>query len=128
VFPWHVKIAAAIHGHGKPAILHSCGNAAEIMADVIDDMKYDGKHSFEDAIEPVEDAYRRHARRIALLGGIDVDFICRSAPDAVHRRARAMLELTAGQGGYGLGTGNSVPEYVPTEGYCAMIWAALEAR
>ncbi|OGV74610.1 MAG: hypothetical protein A3K19_05880 [Lentisphaerae bacterium RIFOXYB12_FULL_65_16] len=128
VFPWHVKIVQAIHHHGKPAILHSCGNAAEIMQDITDAMEYDGKHSFEDAIEPVEDAYRKYGRRIALLGGIDVDFVCRASPDEVYRRSKAMLDLTAAAGSYALGTGNSVPEYVPTGSYCAMIWAALEAR
>jgi uroporphyrinogen decarboxylase len=29
-------------------------------------------------------------------------------------------------GGYALGTGNSVPDYVPDEGYFAMTRAALE--
>jgi uroporphyrinogen decarboxylase len=37
VFPWHRRIVAAAHAAGRPAILHSCGNAAEIMDDVIDD-------------------------------------------------------------------------------------------
>ena len=39
-----------------------------------------------------------------------------------------MLERTAGRGGYALGTGNSVPDYVPDENYFAMIRAALEVR
>ncbi|MFA4945176.1 MAG: uroporphyrinogen decarboxylase family protein [Lentisphaeria bacterium] len=128
VFPWHKRIAAAVHAAGKPVVLHSCGNAAEIWPDIIDDIQFDGKHSYEDAIEPVEAAYERHGRRIAILGGMDLDFVVRSTPEAVHRRARAMLERSAAQGGYALGTGNSVPEYVPQENYAAMVWAALEAR
>jgi uroporphyrinogen decarboxylase len=39
-----------------------------------------------------------------------------------------MLEISANRGGYGLGTGNSVPEYVPQENYFAMISAAIDAR
>jgi uroporphyrinogen decarboxylase len=35
-----------------------------------------------------------------------------------------MLERASGRGGYGLGTGNSVPEYIPREAYFAMISAA----
>ncbi len=128
VFPWHTKISAAIHAAGKPAILHSCGNAAEIWGDIIDGMRYDGKHSYEDNIEPVEDAYEKYAGRVALLGGLDVDFVIRSEPDAVYRRARAMLERSAARGCYALGTGNSVPNYVPDENYAAMVWAAIEAR
>jgi uroporphyrinogen decarboxylase len=93
---------------------------------VIDDMGYDARHSYEDNILPVEEAYERYHNRIAILGGIDVDFVCRSNPDAVYARSKAMLERSARRGAYALGTGNSVPDYVPDEGYFAMIRAALE--
>ena len=128
VFPWHRKIVETIHAHGRPAILHSCGNPSEILDDVIDDMKFDGRHSFEDAIQPVEEAYTECHQRIALLGGIDVDFVCRHTPDQVYARSKRMLEIAAGDGSYALGTGNSVPDYVPDENYCAMAWAAVETR
>ena len=128
VFPWHQRIAAAVHAAGKPVVLHSCGNAAEIWADIIADLKFDGKHSYEDTIAPVEQEYDRYGGRIAILGGMDLDFVVRSTPEAVYRRARAMLERAAVKGAYALGTGNSVPEYVPSENYAAMTWAALETR
>lgn len=121
VFPWHKRIVETIHTAGRPAILHSCGQAEEIMNDIIADMRYDAKHSFEDAIMPVEQAYLKWGRKIAILGGIDLDFICRSSPAAIQRRARAMLELASQNGGYALGTGNSVPEYVDDEKYFALI-------
>jgi uroporphyrinogen decarboxylase len=128
VFPWHKMIVEEAHKQGKPAILHSCGNLREVMDDVIDYMKFDGKHSFEDSIEPVEVAYKKYGSRIAILGGIDVDFVARSKPEAIYKRAKAMLELSQKYGSYALGTGNSVPEYVPKENYFAMIEAAIEER
>lgn len=128
VFPWHKQIVEAAHEAGKPAILHSCGNLRSVMDDVIDQIQYDGKHSFEDTIQPVEQAYEEYGKRIAILGGMDLDFICRSAPDEVHARARAMLERTESRGGYALGSGNSIPSYVPQEGYFALISAALGGR
>ena len=121
IFPWHKKKVETIHAAGKPAILHSCGCLEKVMNDIIDDMKYDAKHSFEDAIEPVEEAYERWGGRIAILGGIDVDFVCTSTAEKIKKRAAAMLERTAGRGGYALGTGNSVPEYVPEENFLALI-------
>jgi uroporphyrinogen decarboxylase len=57
-----------------------------------------------------------------------VDFVCRSTPAEVHARSRAMLERAGARGGYALGTGNSVPEYVPLEKYFAMISAANRER
>lgn len=128
VFPWHKKIVEAIHAAGKPAILHSCGKLDEVMDDIIDDMKYDAKHSFEDVIMPVEKAYELWGGRIAILGGIDVDFICRSKPQQIRKRCKAMLAKTEKKGGYALGTGNSVPEYVPYNNYLAMIDCVLEMR
>jgi uroporphyrinogen decarboxylase len=126
VFPWHERIVAAAHEAHRPAILHSCGNLAHVMDDVIDVMKFDGKHSYEDSILPVEQAYEQWGSRIAILGGIDVDFVIRSPRTEVYARSRSMLEKA--RTGYALGTGNSVPEYVPTDQYFAMIEAALTDR
>jgi len=126
VFPWHKRIVQAIHAGGKPAILHSCGHFERIIEDVIVEMGYDARHSYEDGILPVETSYERYGRRIAHLGGIDVDFVCRQPPEAVTRRSLAMLERSRQHGGYALGTGNSVPDYVPDSGYFAMLQALQE--
>jgi uroporphyrinogen decarboxylase len=121
VFPWHKKIVAAGHKHDKPVILHSCGYRGDIMDDIIEDMAYDAVHSFEDAIRPIEEEYAEYKGRIALLGGLDLHFICTSTAEAIQSRGRKMLELAAAHGGFALGTGNSVPEYVPVESYLAMV-------
>jgi uroporphyrinogen decarboxylase len=126
VFPWHRRIVQAIHKANKPAILHSCGQIESLYDDIIDDLKYDAKHSFEDKILPVEEAYLRWGQRIAILGGIDLDFVSRSRPAQVRERSVNMLELSVDRGGYALGTGNSVPDYVPHENYFAMLSAATD--
>lgn len=123
VIPWHKKIVATIHAGGKPAILHSCGNLDPVMDDIIQVIKYDAKHSYEDKILPVEQAYEKWGDRIAILGGIDVDFLCRSTPEEIYNRSIAMLERTSQRGGYALGSGNSIPYYVPHKNYLAMIAA-----
>lgn len=124
VFPWHQRIVAAAHAGGKPAILHSCGNLVAVFDDIIEEMRYDGKHSYEDAIVPVEEAYDRWGGRIGIIGGIDVDFLARSTPAAIYDRAKALLARSAERGGYALGSGNSIPDYIPLENYYAMIRAA----
>jgi uroporphyrinogen decarboxylase len=124
VFPWYRQIVHEIHAAGKPAILHSCGNLETVMPDIIDILLFDGKHSFQDQIMPIEQVYQLYSSRIAILGGIDVDFMCRQTPEAIYRRSRNMLQLSERKGSYALGTGNSVPEYLPTEHYFAMLRAA----
>lgn len=128
VFPWHERIVEVIHAHDKPVILHSCGNLEAVMDDIIDGMRYDAKHSFEDKICPLEEAYEKWGSRIAILGGIDLDFVCRSTPDKITARAQAMLDRTADRGGYGLGSGNSIPYYVPDDNYFALIEPAIAGR
>ena len=128
VFPWHTRIVEVAHGAGRPAILHSCGNRREIWDDIIEGMRYDAVHSYEDTIQPVEEAYETFGRRVAILGGIDVDFVIREAPQRVYERSAAMLERAAERGSYALGTGNSVPAYVPDEHYFALIRACHDAR
>ena len=128
VFPWYKQIVEISHAAGKPVILHSCGYFDNILEDIIEDMKFDGRHSYEDNIVPVEEAYELYHDRLAVLGGIDVNFICDNPPEEIFRRSRAMLDRTEGRGGFALGTGNSVPEYVPDEKFFALIRAALESR
>lgn len=125
VFPSHRRMVEIAHVAGKPILLHSCGQLVEVMEDVIEGMGYDAKHSFEDVILPVEDVYERWGERIAILGGIDVDMLCSASEDQITRRSRAMVERTADRGGYALGSGNSIPEYVPQEAYFAMTRAVL---
>ncbi len=126
VIPWHQKIVEAIHAKGKPAIMHSCGNLKEVMDDIIDVIEFDGKHSFEDGITPVEEAIYLWGSRIAIIGGIDMDYLASSKPEDIYRRAKALLEKTKSAGGYALGSGNSIPDFIPDDNFFAMTRAALE--
>ncbi len=124
VIPWHRKIVETVHEAGRPVLLHSCGNLKTLIDDIVD-VGFDAKHSYEDNIFPIEDAYEAWHDRIALLGGIDVDFIVRKPADEVKSRVAAMLERTKDRGGWAVGTGNSVPEYIPIPQYLAMVETAI---
>lgn len=121
VFPWWKRIAERIHHHGRPVLLHSCGNLETVMEDIIEDVKIDAKHSFEDTFLPVTEAKRRYGDRIALLGGIDVDFLCRASEEQVREYVRRVIDVCGPGGGYALGTGNSVANYIPVRNYLAML-------
>jgi uroporphyrinogen decarboxylase len=87
------------------------------------------KHSNEDCIAAYEQWIERYGDRIGLLGGIDLDILCVKTPDEVYdivlERGTKYRRLTRG---YALGSGNSIPDYVPVEGYLAMIEAARKIR
>ncbi|MBN2323440.1 MAG: uroporphyrinogen-III decarboxylase-like protein [Spirochaetes bacterium] len=121
VLPWHKACADVAHDHGKPFLIHNCGNIEAIMEDLIEDVRIDGKQSFEDAIMPVTDAYRKYGGRISILGGIDVDFLCRADEAAIRRRVHDTLDVCMEGTGYCLGTGNTVANYMPADNYLAML-------
>lgn len=121
IFPWHRRIAEAVHAAGKPYLLHSCGNIDAVMEDLIEYVGIDARHSFEDVIEPVTSVKRRYGDRIAIIGGVDVDFISRHNEQEVRRYVRRILEECTPGGGYAVGTGNSVTNYIPIPNYVAML-------
>ena len=121
VLPGHKLMSEMSHAAGRPYLLHSCGKLTEIIDDLIDTVKIDAKHSFEDTIEDVRQVKRSYGQRVALLGGIDVDFLCRSEEAAIRKRVRETLDICMSGGGYCLGTGNSVANYIPLDNYLTMV-------
>lgn len=126
IFPWHKRISELAHRYCKPTILHSCGYFKDIIDDIVDDMGFSARHSYQDNIMPVEEAYETYNNRIAILGGIDIDFLYHETPENITTRCRKMLERTAERGGYALGSGNSIPYSLPFENYMAMLRAVKE--
>jgi uroporphyrinogen decarboxylase len=121
VLDGHRQLAEMAHRAGRPYMLHSCGNLSVLMDDLVNNVKIDAKHSFEDTIEDVREVKHTYGKKVALLGGIDVDFLCRSDPAAIRRRVRETLDVCQDGGGYCLGSGNSVANYIPLDNYLAMV-------
>ncbi len=121
VFPRQRRFAEIAHAHGMPFLLHACGDLRVVMDDLIEDVGIDGKHSFEDTYLSVQEGKRLYGDRISILGGVDMDFLVRSSEDDVRAYTRRVLEACMPGGGYALGTGNSVANYVPVRNYLAML-------
>jgi uroporphyrinogen decarboxylase len=125
VFPWYRRIVAAVHQAQKPFVLHSCGQLAAVMEDIIA-AGVDAKHSFEDVITPVTEAKAIWGERIALLGGMDVHFLCMADEAAITERTKRTLDICTRHGGYAMGSGNTIANYVPVKHYLAMVEATRE--
>jgi uroporphyrinogen decarboxylase len=121
IFPWHRICAEIAHNSNRPYLIHSCGKLDEIMPDLINNVKIDAKHSFEDTILPVTEAFARYSDKIAILGGIDMDFLCRKDEESIRKRVRKTLEICMQKKGYCLGTGNTVANYIPLDNYLTML-------
>jgi uroporphyrinogen decarboxylase len=128
ILPQYKRVIDIVHGSGNKFLLHSCGNIFNIMDDIIA-LDIDAKHSNEDEIAPFEKWIELYGDKIGLFGGIDVNILTLNNYDEVFKyvlekgtKYRGMMN------GYGLGSGNSIPEYIPVEGFQAMIDAVAAIR
>jgi len=121
VLPWHKKMANLAHRNDLLYFLHTCGAKEPIIEDLIEDVEVDAIHSFEDQIEPVTTFYEEYGNRIGVLGGIDMDKLARLPESELREYVRSVLEKCNSSGGYALGSGNSVSDYIPMENYLVML-------
>ncbi len=128
VVPQYTRIVSVVHGADHPYLLHSCGCIFDIMEALID-TGVDAKHSNEDVIAPYDRWIEQYGSRIGLFGGIDTDHLCRMAPDDIHEFVLENgIRFRETAAGFALGSGNSIPDYVPVDGYLAMVRAARDIR
>lgn len=120
VFPWHKKYVEQAHKRDMIYILHCCGNLTQTIDDLIDDVKIDALHSFEDAIRPIGKFIKQYGDRIGCLGGIDVDKLCRYSEPELRKYVQDTLAQCM-PGPFALGSGNSVANYVPVDNYLIMM-------
>lgn len=126
VFPWHKRLVEFAHAHDRYVMLHACGNLREVMDDLLDDVGIDAKHSYEDVIQPVAEFKAQYGSRVAVLGGIDVHVLASGTVDEVKAYTRRVIEQCAPGGGWALGSGNSVANYIPVENFLAMLEVGRE--
>jgi hypothetical protein len=128
ILPQYRRVIDIVHGGGKRFLLHSCGNIFSVMEDLIT-AGIDAKHSNEDQIAPFMEWIERYGGRIGLFGGIDVNVLCLKSPEEIFGMVKEQAALFRTRArGYALGSGNSIPKYVPVENYLAMVRACQELR
>jgi uroporphyrinogen-III decarboxylase len=123
LYEHHIDLPFISKAAGRPMGLQGSKEADYIALGI------DAKHSNEDQIAPFEKWIDLYNDRIGLFGGIDVNTLCLNGYDDVYRE---VLEKGARYRrkarGYGIGSGNSIPEYVPVDGFLAMVEAVKEIR
>jgi len=124
-FPWLKKIGNLAKLSNKPLIYHTDGLLFEVMDDIID-CGVDALHPIEPQAMAIAEVKKRYGDRLCLIGHVDVDLLSRGTPEDVREQVRKNIEEAAYNGGYCVGSGNSVPDYVKYENYIAMLAAAKE--
>jgi uroporphyrinogen decarboxylase len=122
-FPWLKKIGDLAQQYNKPLLYHTDG----VLWDVFDDIiacGVDAIHPIEPKAMAIAEVKKRYGDKLCLVGHVDVDLLSRGTEAEVRERVRLNIEQAAYNGGYCVGSGNSIPEYVKYENYLAMIKAA----
>jgi uroporphyrinogen decarboxylase len=128
ILPNYKRVIEIVHNGGKKFLLHSCGNIFELMPEIIS-LGIDAKHSNEDQIAPFQKWIDLYGKQIGLFGGFDLNLLILENPDTVFRTVLEQgTHYRSSAKGYGLGSGNSIPAYVPVDGFMAMIEAVKEIR
>ena len=120
VFPWFRRYVALAHEQAKTFWYHCCGNVLDVMDDLIEDVKIDAFHSFQDVIIPIADFVERYGDRVAALGGVDMDRLGRLEEPELRAYVRHILDDCM-PGRFALGSGNTVANYIPVRNYLAML-------
>lgn len=128
ILPQHKKVIDIVHAGNKKFLLHSCGNIFEVMPDILA-MGIDAKHSNEDQIAPYDTWIDNYSDNIGLFGGFDMNYLILHSYDEVYQKVlNDGTRFRNKAKGYGLGSGNSIPDYMQIDGFKAMVDAVKEIR
>lgn len=119
-FPWMKKIVRLCHDKGIPFIYHCDGNVMEVLDDLVA-IGIDALHPIEPKAMDIREVKRRIGHRVCLMGNVSQTYpLAWGSPEDVELEALRLLRDVAPGGGYCLGSGHSVQDYVPIENYRAM--------
>ncbi len=121
-FPWLKKIGELAKEYDKPFIYHSDGLLFDVMDKIID-CGVTALHPIEPKAMDILEVKEKYGNNLALIGNIDVDLLSRGSKEEVVKTVKHNIETIGLNGGYCVGSGNSIPEYVNFENYMAMIEA-----
>jgi uroporphyrinogen decarboxylase len=124
-FPWLKKIGDMAKRKNKPFIYHTDG----ILYDVFDKIISCGVnaiHPIEPKAMDIGEVKQRYGKQLCLIGNIDVDLLSRGSANEIRKNVIDNIEKAGYNGGYCVGSGNSIPEYVKLENYIAMIETVTE--
>jgi uroporphyrinogen decarboxylase len=124
-FPWLRKIGDMARKSGKPLLYHTDGILWDVFDEIID-CGVDAIHPIEPKAMKIADVKKRYGDRLCLLGNVDVDILARGTKEQIRSIVRENVETVGYDGGYCVGSGNSIPEYVKYENYLALLDATRE--
>lgn len=124
-FPWLKKIGDLAKRYNKPLIYHTDGILYNVMNRIIE-CGVNAIHPIEPKAMDISDVKERYGKDLCLIGNIDVDLLARGTKEEIRKNVLYNIEKAGFNGGYCVGSGNSIPEYVNFDNYITMIETVKE--
>lgn len=124
LFPWMKKIGDLADKHSLPYLYHSDGKLWDFIDDIIA-CGVNALHPIEPKAMDIVEVKEKVKGKLCVIGNIDLSYtLTRGTPKETEGEVKEKIRKLAPGGGYCLGSGNSIPEYVRIENFVAMIEAA----
>jgi len=124
-FPWLKKIGDLAKQYNKPLIYHTDGILYDVFDKIIE-CGVDAIHPIEPKAMKIKEVKEKYGDKLCLIGHVDVDLLSRGTVEEVKAKVKQNIEEAGYNGGYIVGSGNSIPEYVNFDNYLAMLEATVE--
>jgi len=124
VFPVYRQMGDLCEERGVPFALHSDGDLTPLMDDLLA-CRFRALHPIEPQAMDARQVKTRWGNRLCLMGNIEVDRLARGTPAEIAGMVKRNIDDLGRDGGYCVGSSNSVTYYVPLDNYCAMVETAL---
>jgi uroporphyrinogen decarboxylase len=108
-------------------VKHTDGDVRGLLEDIV--------ATGVDGIGPLEpgagmdpgEVKRRWGSRVAVVGSVDVDLLCRGSIEEVRSATRALVESVSPGGGHVLSSANTITSAVRSENFVEMVRTARES-
>jgi len=102
-------------------IYHSDGILWDVMDDIID-CGVDALHPIEPKAMDIVEVKQKYGDKLCLIGNLDVgDVLTLGTVEDVRKQVEFNIENVGFNGGYCVGSGNSITDYVKIENYLTLI-------
>lgn len=125
-WPWYREMGRISRSLGKPLLYHSDGKLDEVLDDIVE-CGITTLHPIESKLMDIVQVKRQYGHWLSLIGNLDLNYLLpMGTPEEVDAEVRRLVREVAPGGGYAVGSGNSVTEYVPVANFNAMREAAFK--
>lgn len=125
LFPWIKKIKGLADQVGAPLIYHTDGYLMEVFPD-FKELGVNGIQPLEPKAMDARQVKESWGDTFCLMGNVDLDLLSRGKPEEVEAMVKDRIETLGYNGGYCVGSSNTVPHYVNLENYIMMINATFK--